>query len=229
MDLASALAIRAIEAYQRAGGGKALLWVECDFNPTCSEYTRQAIERFGLIAGYRLGMDRICRCRGGVPPGSIADPVPAYLTGDLALLDAASLERQEDLLRERVSRLPDDKRAAYYRLAEPLIKDPDTYATLNYFAPAGLHHFYLGKRLWGTVNLTLFIVGVLTIPLAGAGLGLILLILLFEVPQLMRAQRIVKNYNIEVGYQVLAELGEVVRREGETLDAEPRRLAGPGG
>jgi uncharacterized protein len=42
----------------------------CKYYPTCSEYTKQAILRFGLIKGSALGMWRILRCnpwsKGGV-------------------------------------------------------------------------------------------------------------------------------------------------------------------
>ena len=34
----------------------------CRFYPTCSEYTKQAIERFGLLKGGLLGVKRICKC-----------------------------------------------------------------------------------------------------------------------------------------------------------------------
>lgn len=46
----------------------------CRFSPTCSEYTYQAIERYGIIDGSRMGLGRILRChpwnKGGL------DPVP---------------------------------------------------------------------------------------------------------------------------------------------------------
>lgn len=38
--------IALIDRYQRAGGGERLL-VTCNFEPSCSRYTREAIERYG--------------------------------------------------------------------------------------------------------------------------------------------------------------------------------------
>jgi uncharacterized protein len=55
-----ALALGAIRAYQLVISP--LLPPSCRYSPTCSEYTRQAIERHGLGRGVYLGLRRICRC-----------------------------------------------------------------------------------------------------------------------------------------------------------------------
>ena len=46
--------------------------IDCKFYPTCSEYTKQAIEKYGAIKGLFLGIKRIFRCnpfsKGGYDP-----------------------------------------------------------------------------------------------------------------------------------------------------------------
>ena len=47
---------------------------KCRFTPTCSQYTAQAIEKYGPIKGIFLGVKRLSKCRPGGGHGY--DPVP---------------------------------------------------------------------------------------------------------------------------------------------------------
>lgn len=66
---------RLIRFYQRAVSPYLGHW--CRFEPSCSEYTRQALHRHGLLRGLWMGIKRILRChpfsRGGWDPVPPAD------------------------------------------------------------------------------------------------------------------------------------------------------------
>ncbi|MBD5400612.1 membrane protein insertion efficiency factor YidD [bacterium] len=68
------IAVFIVRIYQKCispiFGGRAV----CRFTPSCSEYTRQAIEKYGCIRGIYMGLRRILRCRPGGGYGY--DPVP---------------------------------------------------------------------------------------------------------------------------------------------------------
>lgn len=46
----------------------------CRFTPTCSEYTIEALEKFGVVHGLSLGIRRFLKCHPW--GGSGYDPVP---------------------------------------------------------------------------------------------------------------------------------------------------------
>ena len=51
-----------------------LLGQNCRYTPTCSQYSIQAIEKYGIFKGIWLSMKRILRCRPGCSCG--IDPLP---------------------------------------------------------------------------------------------------------------------------------------------------------
>ncbi|MCJ8296694.1 MAG: membrane protein insertion efficiency factor YidD [Colwellia sp.] len=71
--------LKAIRFYQKTGGSVKHFALSCNFTPTCSHYTYQAIERFGVIKGVHIGIKRIKRCNDPDCIDVIEDPVPVKL------------------------------------------------------------------------------------------------------------------------------------------------------
>ena len=69
MKQAALLAIRLYQLVLSPFIGK-----QCRFYPSCSEYTRGAIDRYGLLRGISLGGRRLLRCHPFHPGG--VDHVP---------------------------------------------------------------------------------------------------------------------------------------------------------
>jgi putative component of membrane protein insertase Oxa1/YidC/SpoIIIJ protein YidD len=63
-----------IECYQKRGGGSRVN-VECNFIPSCSHYTKQAVEKKGVVKGLVLGFKRIKRCNQPDLVHKIEDPL----------------------------------------------------------------------------------------------------------------------------------------------------------
>lgn len=72
MVLGKRLVLKALRFYQRYISPA--FPPSCRFTPTCSEYTYQAVEKYGVLRGVWLGGARLLRCHPFHPGGY--DPVP---------------------------------------------------------------------------------------------------------------------------------------------------------
>lgn len=71
LSIAGRIALKLIGGYQKLSRYTP---PSCRFSPTCSEYTRQAIVKYGFLRGASMGAWRICRCNPFTEGGH--DPVP---------------------------------------------------------------------------------------------------------------------------------------------------------
>ncbi len=74
-QLAARVYIVMVRGYQRVGNPLLAGYVQCRYRPTCSRYSIETVQRYGLQKGLVLTAARLWRCRGRVPPGT-CDPVP---------------------------------------------------------------------------------------------------------------------------------------------------------
>jgi len=85
--------LSALDMYQRYGREALNGTIRCRYNPTCSEYSREAVERFGIARGLSMTWARIRSCTTDVKPGTI-DPVPIERLGDFSV-DPPAVQREQ--------------------------------------------------------------------------------------------------------------------------------------
>ena len=116
------------------------------------------------------------------------------------MLNIDEVNQKEESLRKKINTLSEEKRKELFLKVKEEIKDPDTYAALNWFFITGIHHFYLGKWINGLINLFGFILGVILIMInyTEIGISLILIISIIELWALFRSQLIIQDWNNQI-------------------------------
>jgi uncharacterized protein len=73
-QMSGAAYVAAVEFYQSRVSPRLSGYIRCRYQPTCSEYSKQAVERFGILEGLALSWRRLRSCQPSVPLGTL-DPV----------------------------------------------------------------------------------------------------------------------------------------------------------
>jgi len=117
------------------------------------------------------------------------------------------LEEKEELLRQQVLALPENQRKAFYKRQSSKLKDPDTYAALNWFFLGGFHHCYLGKYALFALELMLLIVSIIGLVLGHpSALVIITLLVIYELPQLFFSQKIARQHNYKLSCEIFNDV-----------------------
>ncbi|KJY93702.1 hypothetical protein [Vibrio neptunius] len=120
------------------------------------------------------------------------------------------LEKNEELLRKQVNSLPENQKKEFFERQSKKLKDPDTYATLNWFFLGGFHHCYLGKYALFALELILLTVSIIGLFLGHtSALFILALLTIYELPQLFFSQKIARQHN----YKLSCEIFNDVRRD----------------
>ncbi|CAM3678370.1 TM2 domain-containing protein [Rheinheimera salexigens] len=120
-------------------------------------------------------------------------------------LKQSAVDAEEEQIRKQVTDLSDAARQQFYLVFKQQVKDPDTYAVLNWCFFAGAHHFYLGAWLRGLINLLVAVIGIAMLfsPFWLAGVVLLVLLSAAEFWALFRSQIIVQHYNNQLMQKIL--------------------------
>ena len=123
------------------------------------------------------------------------------------MLNQKSVDEEEEAIRIWIQTLADNDKVLFYKKVKTKIKDPDTYAALNWFFICGIHHFYLQKWLMGFIDLSIFTLGIALFILGYTEIGTLLMIILssIELWALFRSQIIIQDWNNKVYKTILNE------------------------
>jgi len=121
------------------------------------------------------------------------------------MLNQQDVNAEDEKLQQEAKQLSDEQRQQLFSSFKLKLKDPDTYAALNWFFMVGLHHFYLGKWLRGFINIGVVLLGIVLLftPVFWLGVIMILVISVEEVWSLFRSQVIVQDWNNKLFAQLL--------------------------
>jgi len=128
-------------------------------------------------------------------------------------LSKLKVNNEEESIRLEMQELPDEIRGQAYSEIGTKLRDPDTYAVLNFSLVTGLHHFYLGKFIRGILEFTAFLIGLYMILRGGTevngyvlmflGIAIVGILVVVELMELFRAQVVVQDFNNRVSRKIL--------------------------
>ncbi len=117
------------------------------------------------------------------------------------------LEKNEELLRKQVNSLTEAQKKEFYQIQSTKLKDPDTYATLNWFFIGGLHHCYLGHYALFAIELLMLVVSLVGFFLGNpSSLFILLMVIIYELPQLFFSQKIARQYNYKLSCEIFNQV-----------------------
>lgn len=125
-----------------------------------------------------------------------------------------ALAAEEERQRDAVAALPPAQRKAYHAEFGRRLRDPDTYAALNWSLMFGIHHLYLRRWLRFALDLLVSALGVALLLTGNIVLGGLVLAIMavWELVDLARSQSTVRAYNNRIAAKILAELGSPAKR-----------------
>ena len=123
---------------------------------------------------------------------------------------------QSQWIQDRVKRLDQAQRMAYFSQVQTELKDDDTYAALLWvFGSLGAHRFYLGQvghgifhLLMGLSGIVAVIAGAVTSSLWVMGLGVLLMVAdwVIWLIDLVGQKKMLRQYNQAVQVRILNEI-----------------------